>query len=1095
MNDWNLLQAYVRDGSEAAFRELVDRHLRLVHAAALRQVGDSALAEDVAQGVFLLLAKKAASFGPDVVLAGWLFRTTRFMACRARRTEQRRRQREEQALAMNPTSAQPSDTPWSDVAPELDAALESLGRSDREALLLRYGQDQSHREVGEALGINEETARKRVGRALDRLRHALLARGLAPTLSVAVLGVLLADRLAAAPPPDLAARIAGATAASGSVASAVSAHAIRLVEEAVASARRAWMVRAVALVGSVGGAVAILIGMGWAPLASRAPVEPASLAPRPATSSMAAAARDWLRTRPGTETLELRVIDAPTGDPIPGASVPVNYVLNAEWIRRDDLVTDSSGICRVPIPHGRLARLDVGAHLPGWENRFLTWRSDWPWPRPTAHTLRLARAETLSGLATDPATGRPLAGANVWIDYQMSDTSWREPAEDREREGWFARLPLGSTDAEGRWECRVFPPSRTRGRIVLEHPDFVPASIALHRPENGEGGSGAWEELVRGTHVTAMQPGFRVRGRALGPARQPVPGVRLATAWHEAGVTSDAAGAFELPSLPRGPVMLVAQADGYAPRKFRADAGGDEVEVVLEPGGELLARITTQDGTPIPGATLILEDGFGDGAIGWTGHTDVDGRVAWRGAPRDRALVFTAWAEGHQYARGVTLRTDVAEQSVVLRPAFEVTGTVTDAATGQPVPWFKAIPGNGIDTGAFVRSDLTYGTNGHYRLSFSEGGDFAVRVEAEGYVPAVGTPRPGPAGEPRCDLRLQRDDPALGIRGTVQHPDASPASGVEVGLCSFDRGVVIAAGRFSPQEAEFQTVTRTDAEGRFAFAPTRAPHTLVAISPRGYARQRVRPGDTARLVLEPLGEVQGTIRREGHPQASQRVHLLHRWSGLLPGPIHLETAAFSTITDHHGAFRIPMVPPGDYELLLGHGEHNRLTDPAWVEVIAGKPTTLALGEPDPRGRRLIGRFRADPELRIADWTRHLQGRSLTRVVESPKPPQGLDPEALALWNLDFAYSDAGRVLRKTRSTVELEILADGTFSARGVLPGRYRLLVTAIPEALSADRSPAMRSLAEVARLDREIVVPEPDPASADATVDLGELELKTRNR
>lgn len=1097
MNDWNLLQAYVREGSEAAFRELVDRHLRWVHAAALRQVGDPALAEDVAQAVFLLLARKAGSFGPGVILAGWLFRTTRFMAGRVRRTEQRRRQREQQALAMNPPADAPSENPWASIAPELDTALEALGRSDREALLLRYGEARSHREVARALGINEETARKRVTRAVDRLRQALVARGLAPSLSVTTLGLLLTDRLAVATPPDLAARVVHAATAQGLAGASLSATTLTLVEESVAAARAMWITRLAALTGAVGAVVAgvVWFGLGLGLDAPRSPAVGAIPLPGPATSAVTATARDWMRARPGGETFELRVLDAATGDPIPGAAVPVNYVLGGEWIRRDDLVTDAAGICRIPIPRGHLGRLDAGANVAGWENRFTTWRSGWPFPRPTHHTLRLARAESLSGRAVHAETSRPVVGAKVWIDYQMSDMSTREPEEDRERAGYFARLPLGVTDAEGRWECRVFPPSRTRGLITLEHPDHAPSSVVIRRPGSESDEAGVWGELVRGTQVVTLQPGYRVRGRVLGPERRPVVGARVATTWHEAGATTDADGTFELGSFPRGEVTLVIQVEGYAPRRFQAEAGGAPSEIVLEPGGELRARVTRPDGTPISGATLILEDGFGDGAMGWTGHTDADGRVVWRGAPRDRALVFTAGAEGFQYARGFSLRTDAPEQTVVLRPAFEVSGTVTDEATGDRIPLFKAIPGNGVDTGAFTRSDLTHGTNGHYRLTFSEPGAYAVRVEAEGYLPAVAQPEPGPDGEPRCDFRLQRLDPAMGVRGTVRHADGSPAGGSEVALCTFDQGVVLAGGRFSAESSEFQTVTRADSEGRFAFAPARAPHTVVALSLRGYARRRVRAGDDVALVLQPLGGIAGTVRREGRLVAGQRVYLLNRWVGLLPGPINLETAAFSALTDDQGGFRIPNVPPGDFELMFGHAAHHRLTDATWVEVLPGRDTSIVLGEPDPRGCRVSGRFRADPALRIADWSQHLVGRSLARIVESPKPPTGLDVEGLALWNLDWQNSEAGRALRKARTLVELEVLADGRFVAQGVLPGRYRLQASAVPEEASGPDFFARQSRLQLARIDREILVPETDANAPVAEVDLGDLELTVRGR
>ena len=59
---------------------------------------------------------------------------------------------------------------WERIHPMLDEALDELGRTDRDALVLRFFDQRSLAEVGHALGSNEEAARKRVARALEKLR-------------------------------------------------------------------------------------------------------------------------------------------------------------------------------------------------------------------------------------------------------------------------------------------------------------------------------------------------------------------------------------------------------------------------------------------------------------------------------------------------------------------------------------------------------------------------------------------------------------------------------------------------------------------------------------------------------------------------------------------------------------------------------------------------------------------------------------------------------------------------------------------------------------------------------------------------------------
>src|SRR3954468_10371336 len=141
MEDAQLLSEFAANRSETAFRTLTDRYINLVHSAALRRVGDAQLAQDISQAVFILLARKAGSLSAGTVLAGWLYRTTNFVAERALRSNRRRERREMEAVQMQENVS--SDSNWQQLSPLLDEALAKLKEAERNAIILRYFQENS----------------------------------------------------------------------------------------------------------------------------------------------------------------------------------------------------------------------------------------------------------------------------------------------------------------------------------------------------------------------------------------------------------------------------------------------------------------------------------------------------------------------------------------------------------------------------------------------------------------------------------------------------------------------------------------------------------------------------------------------------------------------------------------------------------------------------------------------------------------------------------------------------------------------------------------------------------------------------------------
>ena len=206
-DDLGLLREYAQRNSEEAFAALVSRHVNLVYSVALRQARDPQLAGEITQAVFIILARKAGKLPRHTVLSGWLCRTARYASADALKIQWRRQHREQEAFmqfTLNESENDPARggareaEAWLQIAPLLDTALAQLGETDHSAIVLRFFEGRNFNEVGAALGASEDAAKKRVNRALEKLRRFFEKRGVTST-SPAIAGAISANSVQAAP--------------------------------------------------------------------------------------------------------------------------------------------------------------------------------------------------------------------------------------------------------------------------------------------------------------------------------------------------------------------------------------------------------------------------------------------------------------------------------------------------------------------------------------------------------------------------------------------------------------------------------------------------------------------------------------------------------------------------------------------------------------------------------------------------------------------------------------------------------------------------------------------------------------------------------
>jgi RNA polymerase sigma factor (sigma-70 family) len=606
MNDWELIQNYCRNGSESAFETLVKRHVDYVYCAALRQVRDPSLAEDVSQAVFMLLAQKAKTFQPSTVVISWLFRTTHFIAARAMRSEYRRQRRELEAAKMNPTTITPdTDHQWERVSPLLDEALAALPNKDRDAVLLRFIGRKSFSQVGADIGATEDAAKKRVSRALARLREFFARRG--TTLSVMVIATLLGERVVQASPAALATKISAVVGSgAGAAASGPAAVLLKTTLRDLFWAKVKW-------------GAAISAGVVTVLLVVTSAVRPAhKLAANSTSATLPAETKTSIDSQPAITTdstvpeyatnhiLILTVLRSEDQQPVPGAHIGVDA-----WITKSRRVlnatTDASGAVQIPIPpQDSFNDLRIWVAAEGRVPMITDWHSHEFNEPVISHTLVLEPGFTASGTVLDDA-GNPVAGAKVTFDGAGMDLAKRDnPAFNRDFSATF-------TDANGHWASTQLPPKGRAGIRVISS-DYTPASAGVAGlpgfPTNA---------------ILVLSKGVALSGRITTADGKPVSNANVAKqSGTYLSTRTDANGFFNWPHVDPGQVFIDVDAEGFQSiHEFAwATNAANECAFTLAPSANSTAAsgdprirlrgtvVDADTGEPIPSFRVLAGENF-----------------------------------------------------------------------------------------------------------------------------------------------------------------------------------------------------------------------------------------------------------------------------------------------------------------------------------------------------------------------------------------------------------------------------------------------------------------------------------------------------
>ncbi len=941
MTDNELLEAWVARRSDPAFAELVRRYADLVYSAALRQVNEPLLAEDVAQAVFLVLARKAASLRRIAVLAGWLYRTTRFVAMSAIRTEARRHRREKEAAIMNPTThtVDPEDSSWTQVAPLLDEAMAALPEGDRNAVLLRFFQAKPMATVGEHLGVSQEAAKKRVGRAVDRLRDFFVHRGI--TLSAAALSAALARDAVQAAPVDLVAKITTVQAAAAASGGGAALAAAALREMLWSKLRMAFGCGAAAVA-----AVMLVKATILTSVPEQAP-QPTASATQPAKTARASKGVGSSSTaaKQAEKLFFLNVRATADNGPVPDAWVNVNCWGQGGVQYEAEFRSGTNGLCEMPVPVMAFDTFRVWVSAEGFVPKVMDWKSFELQEPVTSYTIRLDSGLTIAGVVQEEQ-GAPVAGAKISFTGPGLDSTKRENV------ALYSRASVIHTDASGHFVSRQMPSSADHGiGVVVSHPDFAAQWLPAALPES-----------LRTNWVIVLTRGMPLPGRVVSAQGGPVGGATvLASEPHggaDVSARSDDEGSFTLAHMPLGLAQLVVSASGFERLKLTVLVESNAAPVLLELQPEL-ANETSQtphepirlrgtvvdagSGVAIPRFRVLLDEHRG-GARRLLGE-GLDGAFNW-----EDPLTFTheymleADADGYEpQVSSVRRRADGDQRfefhlcqggllaGQVLQPNRQ---PAVDAALGLSGDGFGLHfqpPAKLVNYGHPVNQTST-DSRGAFSLKTMVGATSILAVHESGCaaVPAQAS----------TNLLIQLVAWSS-IEGTV-YVGSAPAPGETV-----DVGFASAAYAADRPRLGFDLMTKSDSDGRFRFE--RVPpgnHTVFRYinfhgdrpGPIGFSHGQpviARPGETARVTLGGKGRPVIGQFRLSHPLTNYNwranlVSLVQDKPELVPpqdAQFPSRSAYFrawnayeASILEYYlnfrsdGTFRVDDVPPGRYTL-------------------------------------------------------------------------------------------------------------------------------------------------------------------------------------
>ncbi len=732
------------------------------------------------------------------------------------------------------------------------------------------------------------------------------------------------------------------------------------------------------------------------------------------------------------QSMELVLIDEAGAAPVAVAEVTAEA--------RDfklSLSSDARGRALIALPDD-LPHLAVHVHKAGYVPRLLVWDRRRPVEtRPERFTLRMERARTIGGLVRN-AKGEPVEGAKVLVSLRGAIGDSRSP---RIESDIWERPAL--TDAEGRWQFHDAPEDVKFIRVLLDHPDYVSLEPINEPPPP--------EKFKAGTAVLTLERGTPCEGLVTDTEGRPLEGVRVIYGERGSGSPSkperqtDAEGKFRFGGLAlqgRGmekPVLSFLK-EGFAPELLELEATTAPIQpkIVLRPGKALRLKFTDADGITIPRVMIGIHAWRGHRPFSLAFEADEHGLLEWKDAPSD-GMTFAIMHDSIQREDRVLTATGELQTILLARPMV-ITGRVVDARTKQPIPAFRVVQGRYFPEHRRAWADWRHNspqlfTQGEYRCTLREPvrmmaadhgpgeiGCHRLRIEADGYQPAVSRPIANEEQDVRIDFELE---PGAITRGIVRSPDNLPLPGANVIIAGHGNPVFILNGEARRREYPGAT---TDAQGRYELPPQEENFPVAIIHPEaGYFLTTCHAlAESPDVSLLPWGRLEIlSTKAEGTPPA----HHIQSHHQTAESRFHFRSEPEPMA---EGGWLYRWLCAGPWRVTMSF---QPLEDCPVVTILNGETTRLDLRT----GRRaVIGRIAMPPEgLPTSRQLAHLRVRP--RLPESAMPA-GLDEEKRRQWLSVWGTAPEGANPRPETRERPFEIDGRGRFRIDELNFGHYRLI-------------------------------------------------------